>query len=67
MTFPLAKKGDVNGPNAQPTFEFLKEKTPRFFGLYSNITWNYEKVRSMKRELCLANCLGQFVRRKWLT
>ena len=29
VTFPLMAKTDVNGANAEPIFEFLKEKTPK--------------------------------------
>ena len=28
VTFQIMKKGDVNGPNAEPIFEYLKEQAP---------------------------------------
>ncbi len=41
VTFPLAKKSDVNGPNTNEVFQFLKNRTRNFFG--SKIKWNFTK------------------------
>jgi glutathione peroxidase len=39
VTFPLLKKADVNGPNAQPLYGALKKAS----GNESDISWNFEK------------------------
>ena len=39
VTFPLFKKADVNGANAQPLYKALK----RASGNESDISWNFEK------------------------
>lgn len=39
--FPLFEKGDVNGPNARPVFQYLKEQLPGTFGDF--IKWNFTK------------------------
>lgn len=41
-TFPLFEKIDVNGVNASPLFNFLKESLPGFAGTKS-IKWNFTK------------------------
>ena len=41
VNFRLAKKSDVNGPNANPVFVFLKKQTRSLFG--SRIKWNFTK------------------------
>ncbi|MEY4322365.1 MAG: hypothetical protein RL410_146 [Actinomycetota bacterium] len=41
VTFRLAKKSDVNGPNTNPVFSFLKKQTRSLFG--SRIKWNFTK------------------------
>ncbi|WVR06655.1 hypothetical protein IAU60_003687 [Kwoniella sp. DSM 27419] len=40
VTFPIAKKGDVNGPDTQPIWKYLKEhaETP-----VESIDWNFSK------------------------
>ncbi|MCC5813661.1 MAG: glutathione peroxidase [Leptospira sp.] len=40
--FPLFKKIDVNGENAHPLFNFLKEQAPGLMGL-KDIKWNFTK------------------------
>lgn len=39
VTFPLFKKADVNGPNAQPLYGALKKAS----GKEADISWNFEK------------------------
>ncbi|HTU60165.1 MAG TPA: glutathione peroxidase, partial [Polyangiales bacterium] len=39
VTFPLFKKADVNGANAQPLYQALKSAS----GNENDITWNFEK------------------------
>jgi glutathione peroxidase len=39
VTFPLFKKADVNGPNAQPLYAALKKAS----GNQGDISWNFEK------------------------
>lgn len=41
VTFPMFQKVDVNGKNAHPLFQFLKEKQPGFVG--KAIKWNFTK------------------------
>jgi len=41
VTFPVFKKIEVNGENAEPLFEFLKNSCPGFFG--KTIKWNFTK------------------------
>lgn len=41
VTFPLMKKIDVNGDNADPVFKFLKSKTRGLLG--SSVKWNFTK------------------------
>ncbi|KAJ9101794.1 hypothetical protein QFC21_003133 [Naganishia friedmannii] len=38
VTFPLAKKADVNGPTAQPIYKALKERAG-----VQDIDWNFSK------------------------
>ncbi|WVN85692.1 uncharacterized protein L203_100841 [Cryptococcus depauperatus CBS 7841] len=40
VTFPLAKKGDVNGENTQPIWRYLKEHSEP---PVENIDWNFSK------------------------
>ncbi len=42
VTFPLFEKVDVNGSNAHPLFEHLKEKAPGLLGS-KGIKWNFTK------------------------
>ena len=42
VTFPLFKKTEVNGPNANPLFVELKEKAPGLLGS-KRIKWNFTK------------------------
>ena len=42
VTFPMFAKVDVNGPQASPLFEFLKEESPGLLGSKS-IKWNFTK------------------------
>ena len=53
VTFPLMKKIDVNGANADPVFKFLKSKTRGLLG--SSVKWNFTKF--------LINKKGQVVAR----
>lgn len=41
-TFPLFSKIDVNGKNAHPLYNFLKEQAPGLLGL-KDIKWNFTK------------------------
>jgi glutathione peroxidase len=42
VTFPLAAKIDVNGPDAHPLFKYLAEKAPGLLGSKA-IKWNFTK------------------------
>jgi glutathione peroxidase len=54
IQFPLFKKVDVNGPNAHPLFQFLKQQAPGILGSES-IKWNFTKF--------LVNRQGEVVKR----
>jgi glutathione peroxidase len=41
VSFPLSKKVDVNGKDADPVFDFLKERAGGLLG--SGIKWNFTK------------------------
>ena len=41
VTFPLAAKSDVNGPQTHPVFAFLKSRASGLLG--SRIKWNFTK------------------------
>ncbi|MBP3966405.1 MULTISPECIES: glutathione peroxidase [Paenibacillus] len=41
VTFPLLGKIDVNGPNADPLYKYLKKEASGLFG--SGIKWNFTK------------------------
>jgi glutathione peroxidase len=42
VSFPLFKKIDVNGDNAHPLYQFLKDEKPGFLGTKA-IKWNFTK------------------------
>lgn len=42
VTFPMLAKADVNGPDAHPLFEALKQ-TPDAAGEAGDVQWNFEK------------------------
>ena len=42
VTFPILGKTEVNGDNANPLFQWLKEEKPGLMGL-KRIKWNFEK------------------------
>ncbi|KAK2051471.1 glutathione peroxidase [Colletotrichum caudatum] len=42
VSFPIMQKTDVNGDNANPVFQWLKEEKPGIMGL-KRIKWNFEK------------------------
>ena len=42
VTFPMFSKIDVNGPNASPLFEILKDQSPGLLGIKA-IKWNFTK------------------------
>lgn len=42
VTFPVYSKVDVNGPTADPLYNYLKKAAPGLFGLTS-IKWNFTK------------------------
>ena len=42
VTFPLFSKIDVNGPNAHPLYNYLKEARPGILGT-EGIKWNFTK------------------------
>ncbi|GMM67109.1 glutathione peroxidase [Alteromonas sp. MTD1] len=54
VTFPLFKKTEVNGPNANPLFVELKEKAPGLLGS-KRIKWNFTKF--------LVNAEGKVLKR----
>jgi glutathione peroxidase len=54
VTFPLFAKGDVNGDNAQPLYQFLKAEKKGLLGSES-IKWNFTKF--------LVNRDGEVVKR----
>lgn len=54
VTFPMFAKIDVNGPQADPLYEFLREEKPGFLGTEA-IKWNFTKF--------LINGQGQVVKR----
>jgi glutathione peroxidase len=41
VTFPLLEKSEVNGPDTNPVFKFLKSRLGGIFG--SRIKWNFTK------------------------
>lgn len=41
VTFPLMAKSDVNGPNTNPVYQFLKKKNQGLMG--EDIKWNFGK------------------------
>jgi glutathione peroxidase len=53
-TFPLFEKTDVNGENAHPLFQFLKQSAPGILGTEA-IKWNFTKF--------LVDRQGQVIRR----
>ncbi|TPX60158.1 hypothetical protein PhCBS80983_g01964 [Powellomyces hirtus] len=42
VTFPIMEKVDVNGDNAHPVYQYLKEQKSGLLGL-KRIKWNFEK------------------------
>ncbi|KAM0751430.1 glutathione peroxidase [Meredithblackwellia eburnea MCA 4105] len=42
VSFPLMKKGDVNGDNQSPVYSYLKSQKAGMLGL-TRIKWNFEK------------------------
>ncbi|MBY0314714.1 MAG: glutathione peroxidase [Bdellovibrionales bacterium] len=42
VTFPIMSKVEVNGANAEPVYQFLKEKAPGLLGS-EMIKWNFTK------------------------
>ncbi|MGQ8363883.1 glutathione peroxidase [Glaciecola sp. 1036] len=54
VSFPLSKKVDVNGDNASPIFNYLKDQAPGILGT-KRIKWNFTKF--------LVNQQGQVVKR----
>lgn len=42
VSFPILGKTDVNGPNAEPVFEWMKSEIPGLLGM-KRIKWNFEK------------------------
>ncbi|ORY09015.1 glutathion peroxidase protein [Clohesyomyces aquaticus] len=42
VTFPILGKVDVNGSNADPAFEWLKNEKPGLMGM-KRVKWNFEK------------------------
>jgi len=45
VTFPLAAKSNVNGPDTNPVFQFLKDRAPGILG--KDIRWNFTKFLIM--------------------
>ena len=54
VNFPLFSKTEVNGTNASPLYQFLKQQAPGLFGTQS-IKWNFTKF--------LINKQGQVLKR----
>ncbi|CAB9493970.1 glutathione peroxidase [Alteromonas macleodii] len=54
VSFPLFKKTNVNGPNANPLFEALKQDAPGLLGT-KRIKWNFTKF--------LVNAEGKVLKR----
>lgn len=52
VTFPLFSKIDVNGANAHPLFQFLKESQPGILGT-EGIKWNFTKFLIGKNGECI--------------
>ncbi|QPG73855.1 peroxiredoxin hyr1 [Brettanomyces nanus] len=48
VTFPLMKKIDVNGTNADPIYVWLKDQKPGLLG-FKGIKWNFEKFLINKK------------------
>lgn len=48
VSFPVLKKVDVNGDNADPVYKFLKEQKSGLLGL-TRIKWNFEKFLINKK------------------
>lgn len=42
VSFPVLGKTDVNGPNANPLWEWMKKEKPGIMGL-QRVKWNFEK------------------------
>jgi len=42
VTFPMLKKTNVNGDNAEPVWEWMKKEQPGLLGM-KRIKWNFEK------------------------
>ena len=42
VSFPILGKTEVNGPKAEPVFEYMKGEKPRTFGV-KRVLWNFEK------------------------
>ena len=42
VSFPLLAKGDVNGPDAHPLYEWAKQRCPGLLGLEA-VKWNFTK------------------------
>jgi len=42
VTFPMMSKIDVNGDNAHPIYQYLKQKAPGILG-FKGIKWNFTK------------------------
>ncbi|PFH55489.1 hypothetical protein XA68_18167 [Ophiocordyceps unilateralis] len=42
VSFPIMRKIDVNGDNANPLFQWLKDQKPGLMGL-KRVKWNFEK------------------------
>lgn len=42
VTFPVLKRIDVNGPNADPVYNYLKSQKSGLLG-FKGIKWNFEK------------------------
>ena len=54
MSFKIFDKIDVNGPNADPFYDFLKNEQPGVLGT-KNIKWNFSKF--------LVNKNGEVIKR----
>jgi len=52
VTFPVLGKTDVNGPNAEPVWEWMKAEQPGVMGL-KRVIWNFSKMVVARDGTCV--------------
>jgi glutathione peroxidase len=62
VTFPMFAKIEVNGPNAHPLYEFLKQSQSGWLGV-QRIGWNFSKFL-VDRQGLVAHRFSSFANRK---